>query len=203
MILSAVKICEEIRRGNEGQQDGIAVIPAPDLTTVERNGEASINLRLGRWFVTMRQSSETHIETTYGNATSENKISKRHFVPFGEKFILHPGRFVLASTLEWIKLPTHYASYVVGKSTLGRRGIIIETAAGVHPGFSGCLTLEIANVGEVPVNLIAGQMICQLFFHTLEGPLSASKTQLAGQRKPRLGQVKEDPTMTKLLESKR
>jgi dCTP deaminase len=203
MILSAAKLCEEIRRGNESQLDGIAVVPVPDLEMVKRSGEASISLRLGRWFMTMRQSSETHIETIHGNATSENKISKRHFVPFGENFILHPGRFVLASTLEWIKLPTIYAAYVVGKSTLGRRGIIIETAAGVHPGFSGCLTLEIANVGEVPVNLISGQLICQLFVHKLEGQLSESKTRLAGQRKPRLGQIKEDPMITKLIKSKR
>jgi dCTP deaminase len=203
MILSAAKLCEEIRRGNASQPDGIAVVPMPDLESVERSGEASVSLRLGRWFVTMRQSSETHIETTPPEATSENKISKSHFVPFGEKFSLHPGRFVLASTLEWIKIPTNYAAFVVGKSTLGRRGIIIETAAGVHPGFSGCLTLEIANVGEVPVNLIAGQMICQLFFHVLEGRLSASKTQLAGQRKPRLGKIKDDALMTKLIKSKR
>jgi dCTP deaminase len=203
MILSAAKLCEEIRRGNESQQDGFAVIPVPDLKMVKRSGEASVSLRLGRWFVTMRQSSETHIEMTYGKATSENRISKSHFVPFGEKFILHPGRFVLASTFEWIKLPSHYAAYVVGKSTLARRGIIIETAAGVHPGFSGCLTLEVANVGEVPVNLIAGQMICQLFFHTLEGRLSAGKTWLAGQRKPRLGQINKDPIMTKLINSNR
>lgn len=57
MILSAAKLCEEIRRGNESQPDGIAVIPVPDLETIERSGEASISLRLGRWFVTMRQSS--------------------------------------------------------------------------------------------------------------------------------------------------
>jgi dCTP deaminase len=203
MILSASKLCEEIQRGNESQPNGIAVIPVPDLATIKLSGEASVSLRLGRWFVTMRQSSETHIETTYGKATTEAKMSKRHFVPFGGAFILHPSRFVLASTLEWIKLPTNYAAYVVGKSTLARRGIIIETAAGVHPGFSGCLTLEIANVGEVPVNLTSGQMICQLFFHTLEGKLSASRTRLAGQRKPRLGQIKKDLIMIKLIKSKR
>jgi dCTP deaminase len=117
MILSASKLCEEIQRGNESQPNGIAVIPVPDLATIKLSGEASVSLRLGRWFVTMRQSSETHIETTYGKATTEAKMSKRHFVPFGGAFILHPSRFVLASTLEWIKLPTNYAAYVVGKST--------------------------------------------------------------------------------------
>jgi dCTP deaminase len=124
-------------------------------------------------------------------------------VPFGETFVLHPGRFVLGSTVEWIKLPNNYAAYVVGKSTLGRRGIIIETAAGVHPGFSGCLTLEIANVGEIPVKLKAGQLICQVFFHTLDGKPGSSKTGLAGQRKPRLGQINEDIVMSRLINTKR
>lgn len=198
MILTAKKLSDEIRKGNNGDQTGIAVVPMPELTQLEQSGEAAVNIRLGRWFLTMRQSSETHIEPTAAGSTAENKFSKKYFVPFGDAFVLHPGRFALASTLEWIKLPSSYAAFVVGKSTLGRRGIIIETAAGVHPGFSGCLTLEIANVGEVPVKLISGMLICQLFFHVLEGELSASKTTLAGQRKPRLGQIREDPILDRL-----
>lgn len=203
MILTAKKLADEIRKGNASDPTGIAVVPMPDLQILENGGEASVNLRLGRWFLTMRQSSETHIEPTAAGNPGENKFSKKYFVPFGEEFVLHPGRFALASTLEWIKLPPNYAAFVVGKSTLGRRGIIIETAAGVHPAFSGCLTLEIANVGEIPVKLIAGMMICQLFFHALDGVLSSSKTPLAGQRKPRLGQIREDPILTRLMKTKR
>ncbi len=197
MILTAKKLAEEVRRGGHGDEQGVAIVPMPDIEQIERDGEASINLRLGRWFVTMRQSSETHIETIKeGKEFNENKFSKKHFVPFGDNFVIHPGRFVLASSLEWIRVPKKYAAYVVGKSKLGRRGIIIETAAGVHPGFSGCLTLEIANVGEVPIRLYPGMMICQLFFHVLEGELSNSNTKLGGQRKPRLGQLSDDPIMT-------
>ncbi|WP_442753339.1 dCTP deaminase [Methylocystis sp. JAN1] len=202
MILGANELSELIRRGNDCRPDGIALIPEPNLPTVADSGEASISLRLGRWFVSTRQSSETHIETVYGKATSENKITKKYFVPFGEEFVLHPGRFVLASTLEWLRIPTHYAAYVVGKSTLGRRGIIIETASGIHPGFSGCLTLEVANVGEIPVKLVAGQLICQIFFHSVKGKPGKSKTQLAGQRKPRLGQIKKDIIMERLKATK-
>jgi dCTP deaminase len=92
---------------------------------------------------------------------------------------------------------------VVGKSSLGRRGIVIETAAGVHPGFSGCLTLEIANVGEIPVKLVAGTMIGQLFVQGVEGAPGSTQSSFAGQRKPRLGQIKEDPVLKKLIASKR
>ena len=95
---------------------------------------------------------------------------------------------MLASTLEWVRLPAMYAAFVVGKSSLARRGIIIETAAGVHPGFSGCLTLEIANVGEIPVKLVAGMMIGQLFVQGVEGSAGGTQSSLAGQRQPRLGQ---------------
>jgi dCTP deaminase len=203
MVHSAKKLCEQIRLGNDGDQNGIAVVPSPNLSTLEQGGEASVNLRLGRWFLTLRQSSETHLELLPSANARENRFSKKFFVPFGEEFVLHPGRFVLASTLEWIRLPTKCAAFVVGKSTLGRRGIVIETAAGVHPGFSGCLTLEIANVGEVPVKLISGMLICQLFFHSVEGTLSATQTALAGQRKPRLGQIRDDLVLSQLIKSKR
>lgn len=203
MILSAKLLSEEITRGNAGEESGIAVVPAPEIVKLAEGGEAAVNLRLGRWFLTLRQSSETHLKATPGGPSNENKFSKKYFVPFGEPFILHPNRFVLASTLEWIRLPVNYAAFVVGKSTLGRRGIIIETAAGVHPGFSGCLTLEIANVGEIPVELVSGMLICQLFFHSLKGELSASQTSLAGQRKPRLGKLRDDPILTKLIRSKK
>jgi len=201
--LSAKQLSKEITRGNNGEPSGIAVVPTPDIGKLVTSGEAAVNLRLGRWFLTLRQSSETHLKTMPGSITNENKFSKKYFVPFGEPFILHPNRFVLASTLEWIRLPVNYAAFVVGKSTLGRRGIIIETAAGVHPGFSGCLTLEIANVGEIPVELVSGMLICQLFFHSIEGELSLTQTSLAGQRKPRLGQLREDAVLSKLIASKR
>ncbi len=203
MILGAKKLAAELKLGAACDPDGIAVVPTPDPDKIALSGEASITLRLGRWFLTLRQSSETHLKAIHvPAAAAENKFVKKAFVPFGERFVIHPGRFILASTLEWIRLPPCYAAFVVGKSTLGRRGVIIETAAGVHPGFSGCLTLEIGNVGEVPVELIAGMPICQLFFHRVEGELSVAGTPLAGQRKPRLGQVKADAILSKLMETK-
>ena len=203
MVISAKKLCDEIRRGNDCDPNGIAVVPMPDLSKIEQDGEASVNLRLGRWFLNLRQSSETHLDTTFNEYANENKFSKKFFVPFGETFVLHPNRFALASTLEWIKVPSKYAAFVVGKSSLGRRGVVIETAAGVHPGFSGCLTLEIANVGEIPVKLVSGMMICQLFFHSIEGSLSTTNSTFSGQRKPRLGIVREDPVLTRLQKTRR
>ena len=200
-VLGAKQLSKEIRKSRAGKPDGIAIVPMPDLTAVERSGEASITLRLGRWFLSLRQSNDSHLPATADGDANEGKFSKSSFIPFGQAFFLHPNRFVLASTLEWIRLPPEFAALVVGKSTLGRRGIIIETAAGVHPGFSGCLTLEIANVGEMPVRLVAGMMICQLFFHPVQGELSSTDTLLSGQRKPRLGALKVDPVLKALQSS--
>src|SRR4051794_2075082 len=105
MILSAKKLCSEIRLGLRGDESGIVVVPTPDLAKVDASGEASVSLRLGRWFVTLRQSSETHLTATHKSNGKENKFSKKYFVPFGESFVLHPNRFALASTLEWVRLP--------------------------------------------------------------------------------------------------
>ncbi len=199
MILGADSISDLIKKGNGGNGNGITVVPKPDLSKLKEVGEASLNLRLGRWFLTLRQSDKTHLDCDPDNPINENKFSKQYFVPFGESFILHPNRFVLASTVEWVRLPSNIAAMITGKSSVGRRGIIIETAAGIHPGFSGCLTLEITNVGEVPIRLLAGMLICQLFFSSVKGASpSTSKTKFAGQRKPRLGQLSPDSTLKAL-----
>ena len=202
MVLTAKKLAQEIRKGNGSDPNGIAVVPEPDLGALESSGEASISLRVGRWFLTMRQSGETEIVPDQDGNKKIGKLSKQYFVPFGDNFVLHPNRFVLASTLEWIRMPPLYAAFVVGKSSLGRRGIVIETAAGIHPGFCGCLTLEIANVGEIPVKLISGMMIGQLFVHRMDGVLGQSNTSLAGQRKPRLGDMRKDEILEKLKKTK-
>jgi dCTP deaminase len=113
-------------------------------------------------------------------------------------FVLHPGEFVIGITLEWVKFPFDLSGYVTGKSSWGRRGLIIETAAGIHPGFTGCLTLELANVGAAPIKLNPGMQICQIFLHLVESGKRASSTQFVGYRKPGLGRVASDATLNAL-----
>src|SRR5262245_18868742 len=93
------------------------------------------------------------------------QLNKTHYVRFGDKYILHPGSFVFGVTLEWLRLPGDLAAYVIGRSSWGRRGLIIATATGVHPGFKGCLTLALTNVGEIPIAIKPGMETCQLFLH--------------------------------------
>jgi dCTP deaminase len=183
-----------------GRESGsFHVVPTPNFSA-DHEGQASIDLRLGRWFRTLRQSRtpELDIVGNGGIESSETRLTKEYFVRFGDKFVLHPGKFVLGITLEWIGLPANLSAYVTGKSSLGRRGLIIETAAGVHPGFKGCLTLELTNVGEVPIALRPPMRICQIFLHDVMKPGEEARGQFRGRRKPVLGRLEPDDVVRKL-----
>jgi dCTP deaminase len=199
-MLDCYRLSECIRLGNSADATGLSIVPEPDLAAIERSGEASVTLRLGRWLVALRQSSQPFfdVDTAGDRIRAEARAAKSYFVPFGEEFVLHPGRFVLATTLEWLKFPASLGGYVTGKSTWARRGLIIEAAAGIHPGFSGCLTLELANVGEVPIKIRPGMTICQIFVHLVPNGTILSGGPLSGRRRPFLGSPRPDPTFQKL-----
>jgi dCTP deaminase len=174
----------------------LCIVPLQSAEDVRKRSAAAIDLRLGRWFRTMRQTKVTEIQV--GDSRNEEGISKEHYVRFNDFFVLHPGEFVIGITLEWLKLPCDLSGYVTGKSSWGRRGLIIETAAGIHPGFTGCLTLELANVGAAPIKLSPGMQVCQIFLHSVANNQRASATQFVGYRKPSLGQVAKDSTLSAL-----
>jgi dCTP deaminase len=111
-MLDCNTLAKFIRAGNNGDCGGLSIIPEPEIGAIETSGEASVTLRLGRWFITLRQTSHPFFDVmASGNeAHSEARSTKRWFIPFGQEFILHPGRFVLASTLEWLSFPARYTS---------------------------------------------------------------------------------------------
>ncbi len=193
MILNAVQIQDEL---NSKDEDSFFIAPrlVTELTK-EQRGTASIDLRLGSWFVAPKSNQMKCLDIVNpAQDDSEETLTSRTFIAIGKTYILHPGNFVLAATLEWIAMPNRLCGYVTGKSSWGRRGLVIETAPGVHPGFSGCLTLEVANVGEVPIALTVGMAICQLFLHRLDKPVEVPSDSLfAGSRKPKLGKIRSDP----------
>ena len=89
----------------------------------------------------------------------------------GEPFVLHPGEFVLASTLERVGLSPAVASQINGKSSLGRIGIIVHATAGfIDPGNNLCPTLELNNIGKLPVRLYWKMPIAQVTFMRLSSP---------------------------------
>jgi dCTP deaminase len=192
MILKADIIAERLREGLSGAKDPLILTPTPDLAKLRDSGAASVDLRLGTWFVTLRRARMRCL--SIGENTPEAQLCKTQYVPFGSDYILHPRCFVLAASLEWMRVPSDLAAYVIGKSSWGRRGLIIATAAGVHPGFVGSLTLELTNVGEIPIAITPGTTICQLCFHTVDtsGSERLDQSRFIGLRKPELGNISLD-----------
>jgi dCTP deaminase len=91
-----------------------------------------------------------------------------------EPFILHPGEFVLGSTLERIRLPDDLVARLEGKSSLGRLGLLIHSTAGfIDPGWDGHVTLELSNVANLPITIYHGMKIGQLSFVQLTEPAEA------------------------------
>ncbi len=108
-----------------------------------------------------------------------------------QAFVLHPGEFVLGSSLEAVTLPDDLAARVEGKSSLGRLGLLTHATAGfVDPGFSGHVTLELSNVATLPIMLYPGMKIGQLCFFQLSSPAehpygsAAYGSHYQGQRGP-------------------
>lgn len=192
-MLAKSDISSLLALGELGDPMGIGIVPTPVGFVDSQIGGASLDIRLGRWFLSLHQSRRTQIDLSRDDEFNlEDSDGHYSFVPFEKTFVIHPGRFVLASTLEWIKLPPNIGAYITGKSSLGRRGLIIETAAGIHPGFAGCLALEISNCGEVPIAVTPGIRIAQLFFHRLDGKPQPASTSFEGMRKPVFGRYKRD-----------
>jgi dCTP deaminase len=195
---------EEIRTRLEfdtANPNRLSIVPRPDLGGLRDRAATSVDLRLGRWFKSFKQNQTRHFSLWRENeegASDPGIGTKQHFVRFGEEFVLHPGRFVLGVTLEWLSLPPTLSGYVTGKSSLGRHGLIIETAAGIHPNFTGCLTLELANCGEVPLTLSPGMTICQIFLHETQGGGRRNTGDFSGRRKPSIKLPSKDKIFDRL-----
>ena len=192
-MLSGERIKELLRKADTDPSKGIGCCPNPISHDQNQIGSASLDLRLGRWFLVLQQSRRSVIDLTKDDIKGIEEVDgKYYFVPFGRKFIVHPGRFVLGATLEWLRIPTEIGGLITGKSSLGRRGLIIETAAGIQPGFSGCLTLEMYNCGEVPIAISPGMRISQVFLHEISGEKSENQSRFSGHRKPLFGTFRSE-----------
>jgi dCTP deaminase len=200
VILKADRIAHLLETG-EPEGDPLIITPRPDLEKFKNSGAGSVDLRLGCWFAMLRQTRASMLDVgpTVSETLTAEALTKLHYVRFGDKFFLHPRAFVLGSTLEWIRMPKNIAGYVTSRSSWGRRGLIIATATGVHPGFTGCLTLELFNSGEVPIALYPGMAISQFFMHTVATDSDKiDRSALAGRRRPFLGTIELDEIAVKL-----
>ncbi|MBA2554369.1 MAG: dCTP deaminase [Geodermatophilaceae bacterium] len=128
---------------------------------------SSIDVRLDRFFRVFNNSRYTHIDP----AEQQDELTTLVEPDGDEAFVLHPGEFVLGSTLEVVSLPDDLAGRLEGKSSLGRLGLLTHSTAGfIDPGFSGHITLELSNVANLPIMLWPGMKIGQLCLFRLSSP---------------------------------
>ncbi|MGB8651101.1 MAG: dCTP deaminase [Mycobacteriales bacterium] len=128
---------------------------------------SSIDVRLDRYFRVFANHRYTHIDP----AEQQDDLTELVEPSGDEPFILHPGEFVLGSTLEVISLGDDLASRLEGKSSLGRLGLLTHSTAGfIDPGFSGHVTLELSNVANLPIKLYPGMKIGQICVIQLSSP---------------------------------
>jgi len=173
MILSDRDIRAALREGR------IVVTPKPNLK--EQLGSSSLDLRLGHDFRIFKHRKQPFVdpfdERTTKGMTDEVRVSRK------EPYIIHPNEFVLAPTLEWVEWSDDLAARVDGRSSLGRLGLVIHSTSGhIDAGWRGVLTLELRNIGMVPILLYPRMRICQLIFEQLTSPAEQPYTKKPGAK---------------------
>lgn len=128
---------------------------------------ASIDVKASGRFRVFRNDNTTHIDPRL----EQPNLTEETVVEEDEPFVLHPGEFVLGSTVERFTLPTHVVGRLEGKSSLGRMGLAVHSTAGyIDPGFDGTITLELSNFASIPIILRSEMAIGQISFHYLDQP---------------------------------
>ena len=120
---------------------------------------ASIDIRLGNTFSIVD-------DTPSGIITLDSEIKYKTIT--AEKYLILPGQFVLATTMEYFELPDDLTAFVEGRSSLGRMGLFIQNAGWVDPGFKGEITLELFNANRCAIELTAGRRVGQLVFAKMD-----------------------------------
>jgi dCTP deaminase len=128
---------------------------------------SSVDLHVDRYFRLFRNHSMRVIDVR----EDLEDLTELVEVPEGEPLILHPGEFILGSTLERVVLPDDLVARLEGKSSLGRLGLLIHSTAGfVDAGWDGHLTLELSNVANLPITVYTGMKIGQISFLRMTTP---------------------------------
>jgi len=120
---------------------------------------ASVDIRIGNSFSVLETGSGSVMKM-------DAPVAYRQIT--ADRFLLLPGQFVLATTMEYIRLPDNLTAFVEGRSSVGRMGIFIQNAGWVDPGFEGEITLELFNASACGIELAAGRRVGQLVFARLD-----------------------------------
>lgn len=145
----------------------IVVSPFPNLSS--QLGSCSIDLRLGSLFRIFDHSKYPYIDPYKKDYAAD--ITREVKLKDTDQFIMQPGDFVLAVTLERIQIPDNLMGRLEGRSSLGRMGIVVHSTASIFdPGWNGKCVLELGNMGRMAVALTPGMRICAMTFEELSSP---------------------------------
>lgn len=171
---------KEIEQRLKSRDDARLVI-SPILSP-DQIRDMSIDLRIGNQFIIFRRHIQGEINPFKISRQALHLFQERRIVPFRSSFVLHPGVLALAATFEYVQLPHDVEGQVEGRSSWARLGLQIATATCVEPGFSGVITFELSNVGNMPLPIYPGVRVSQMILRT-----TSSKVQSAysGARKYR------------------
>lgn len=191
MILSD----RDIKKALKG---GRIAVESPSNDHEKNIHASSLDLRLGKYFKVYEHSKFAVLDplkmASFQGLTKMVEISNPD-----EPFIVHPGDFILAVTLESVRLGDDIVARVEGRSSLGRLGIIIHSTAGfIDAGFEGTITLEITNINRMPVALYPGMRVCQLAFEEMSSPAEVpynkkASSKYQGQSLPEESRLTIDP----------
>lgn len=174
MILSDKTIRELLKSGELG------ISPLEDIQIQP----ASVDVRLGNTFSVVEIGSNNVI-------TMDKPIPYK--VISAENYLLLPGQFVLATTMEYFRLPKNLTAFVEGRSSIGRLGLFIENAGWVDPGFEGEITLELYNASNCAIELKAGRRVGQLVFAKMDfNTQNPYCGKYQGQKKATGSKIQED-----------
>ena len=188
MVLSDRDILKALESGM------IRIDPAPDLAT--QLGSVSVDFRLGTTFMVFEHSRFSYIDPR--NPGSIGDAMRTIEVAPDEPFIMQPGDFALASTVESLELPNDLLGRLEGRSSIARLGITVHSTAAVfEPGWIGTATMELSNLGRMAVALSPGMRTCAFSFETLSSPvitpyLDKLGNKYAGQMTPKPSQLYEE-----------
>ena len=158
---------------------------------------ASVDLRLGSEFIVYRPAQIACLDPRDPETISA--ATQRIVVAPDQAFILHPGEFGLGTTIERVVIPPDLVARVDGRSSIGRLAVVVHATAGfIDPGFEGQVTLELSNIGPIPVRLYPGMRIAQIVLCRLTSPAEMPYgkergSHYHGQVGPQLSRVELDP----------
>jgi dCTP deaminase len=162
-VLSKLRILDRLQK-RVTEADSLVITPL--LKMNDAFDSDSIDLRLGFYFLLPKTPPELFFDPS--SRISESSYTRVHVPPDGH-LVIPAHQTVLGATLEFIKLPHDVSGQILTKSSVARMFMVIETAPWIHPYYRGCLTLEIANVSNTPVQVYPGMQIGQLILMETPG----------------------------------